>query len=103
VDPAVERHWALYVSSGIAIAVVGWAIIWTYRRRRVLVPDTTPHVDPAVYRKDVVVKDAKVVVSCPRCSGRLRIPSQLGTLVVTCPNCKHRWDYVSASGTPQGV
>jgi len=36
----------------------------------------------------------KVVIACPNCSQKLRVPSNLGRLNLTCPKCKHSWSCV---------
>ena len=33
----------------------------------------------------------KVITNCPKCSQKLRIPSDLGNLNLTCPKCRHSW------------
>ena len=33
----------------------------------------------------------KVITNCPKCSQKLRVPSDLGNLNLTCPKCRHSW------------
>lgn len=35
----------------------------------------------------------KVVIACPSCSQKLRLPTDRGTLTVTCPKCSHHWEW----------
>jgi hypothetical protein len=101
-DTAIDRQSPtypkslVYASSVFAIGAAGLVmVIWIYQRRRNLARDNAVARGVPVADDDpVVVEDAKVVVSCPKCSQRVRIPRELGTLVVTCPKCKHKWDYV---------
>lgn len=37
----------------------------------------------------------KVVIACPNCFQKLRVPNNLGQLNLTCPKCKHSWPWVS--------
>lgn len=33
----------------------------------------------------------KIIIACPNCSQKLRVPIDLRELSVTCPKCKHKW------------
>jgi hypothetical protein len=41
-----------------------------------------------------ITQPIKVVIPCPNCSQKLRVPSNLGQLNLTCPKCKHSWSCV---------
>jgi len=41
-----------------------------------------------------IAQPIKVVIDCPNCSQKLRVPSNLGQLNLTCPKCKHSWSCV---------
>ncbi|MEG4331376.1 hypothetical protein QUB40_05405 [Microcoleus sp. AT9_A2] len=43
---------------------------------------------------DYIFQNLKVVIACPKCSQKLRTPSNLGKLNLTCPKCKHSWSFV---------
>jgi hypothetical protein len=36
----------------------------------------------------------KVIVPCPKCAQKLRVPRNRGKLTLTCPKCKHSWQWV---------
>jgi hypothetical protein len=41
-----------------------------------------------------ITQPIKVVIACPNCSQKLRVPSNLGQLNLSCPKCKHSWSCV---------
>lgn len=41
--------------------------------------------------------DEPLVIRCPRCSGRLRLPKGLGRISVSCPKCRYSFDYSTTS------
>ena len=41
--------------------------------------------------------DAPLVIRCPRCAGRLRLPKGLGHISVSCPKCRYAFDYSTKS------
>jgi DNA-directed RNA polymerase subunit RPC12/RpoP len=36
---------------------------------------------------------ANVLIDCPKCGRKIRIPSDSGTIHVTCPACGEQWDW----------
>lgn len=34
-----------------------------------------------------------IVLPCPKCEQKLRVPIDRGVLTLTCPKCRHRWDW----------
>jgi hypothetical protein len=38
-------------------------------------------------------KNMPVVLTCPRCNQKLRIPTDKGDLSVRCPKCRHAWEW----------
>jgi hypothetical protein len=34
-----------------------------------------------------------VILTCPGCKQRLRVPTNRGALILTCPVCRTRWDW----------
>jgi hypothetical protein len=34
-----------------------------------------------------------ILIDCPRCRKKIRIPSNTGTIHVTCPACREQWDW----------
>lgn len=61
------------------------------------------HVDPCPInerpREDAIVSDEDntLILSCPTCEQRLRVPTNRGDLVVHCPRCRHKWDWRASS------
>lgn len=41
--------------------------------------------------------DESLVIRCPRCGGRLRLPKGLGHISVSCPKCRYAFDYSTKS------
>lgn len=48
-----------------------------------------------IFSPSQTTEPEKVIVPCPKCSQKLRAPSNLGQLNLTCPKCKHSWSWVS--------
>lgn len=48
-----------------------------------------------VFSPSQTTETEKVIIPCPKCSQKLRAPSNLGQLNLTCPKCKHSWLWVS--------
>ncbi|MBD2385236.1 hypothetical protein [Cylindrospermum sp. FACHB-282] len=48
-----------------------------------------------IFSPSQTTEPEKVIIPCPKCSQKLRAPSNLGQLNLTCPKCKHSWSWVS--------
>jgi len=44
-----------------------------------------------------------VILRCPNCARRLRVPTDRGGLLVTCPECRHRWEWAPAPCPPPEI
>jgi hypothetical protein len=47
-----------------------------------------------IFSENPINQPMKVVIDCPNCSQKLRVPSNLGQLNLTCSKCKHSWSCV---------
>jgi len=41
-----------------------------------------------------------IILPCPGCRQRLRVPADRGALILTCPVCRTRWDWPLAPDEP---
>jgi hypothetical protein len=37
--------------------------------------------------------NARVLIDCPKCGRKMKIPSQAGAIHITCPSCWKQWDW----------
>lgn len=90
----LDNHWLHGAAAGLFVHQGLEAIMMTINLNRTTSCNNNKTASGEIIDADFLdtIQEGKIVVQCPECSRKLRIPSKR-QLLITCTACKHKFEY----------